>query len=163
VHAVTFLESTDLSGAARLDDVAVRELNAVAAILESLAVRLAPPFDGRRCAGLRAANARLHAARDPVTAAIADREVHRRLIEPCTDDSLLGTLRPVQVALRAVAVSARARDTRRHAAEHDAVIDVLANGDNARAAERLRRHVAARLPELLGVVATRTDHLPHPA
>jgi DNA-binding GntR family transcriptional regulator len=161
---VTFLQSTDpASRAAPLDDVAVRELNAVAGLLESLAVRLAPPFDGARRAGLRAANARLRAASDPVSAAIADREVHRRLVEPGADDSLLGTLCPVQARLRAVAVAGAERDPRRHATEHDAVIDALADGDHARAAERLRAHVAGRLPGLLAAVASRTDQGLHPA
>jgi DNA-binding GntR family transcriptional regulator len=164
VRDVTFLERTaPRSRTAPLDDVAVRELNAVAGILESLAVFLAPPFDGRRRAGLRAANARLRAARDPVAAAIADRDVHRRLVEACSDESLLGTLEPIEAALRHLAATGGVRDPERHATEHDAVIDALAAGDNAGAAERLRKHVAARLPALLAAVATRTDHTPHAA
>jgi DNA-binding GntR family transcriptional regulator len=145
-----------------LDEVQARELNAVAAILESLAVRLAPPFDGGRRARLRAANARLRAARGPVAAAIADREFHRRLVETCPDDALLATLRPVHEALQTPA----ARGTggpQRHAAEHDRVIDALAAGDNVRAAERLRAHIAARLPALLAAVRAATGRAPVPS
>ena len=139
--AVTFVMSTDpVAGTAPLDEASVRELNAVAAILESLAVRLAPPFDAARRAALRAANARLRAAPDPVSAAIADREVHRRLVEPGDD----------------------AGDVRRHAAEHDAIIDALAAGDVAAAAVRLRDHVAGRLPALLDAVGTRTGRAAAP-
>jgi DNA-binding GntR family transcriptional regulator len=155
--AVTFAMSTDpVAGTASLDEASVRELNAVAAILESLAIRLAPPFDAARRAALRAANARLGAAPDPVSAAIADREVHRRLVEPGADAVLLGTLRPAEAALQPLAARDDAGDVRRHAAEHDAIIDALAAGDVAAAAVRLRDHVAGRLPALLDAVGTRT-------
>jgi DNA-binding GntR family transcriptional regulator len=155
--AVTFVMSTDpVAGAAGLDEAAVRELNAATAILESLALRLAPPFDAARRAGLRAANARLRAARNPVTAAIADRDVHRRLVEPGADAVLLDTLRPAQAALRPLAAKHHVADVRRHAAEHDAIIDALAAGDVAGAAQRLREHVTGRLPALLDAVASRT-------
>ena len=86
-----------------LDEPAVRELNAVAAILESLAVRRAPAFDAARRARLRAANARLRRAPDAVTAAIADCEVHALLVEPGADGEVLATLRPVRGALRTCA------------------------------------------------------------
>jgi DNA-binding GntR family transcriptional regulator len=144
------------SRVAHLDEDEVRELNAQAAILESLAVSRAPAYDAPRRARLRGANADLRAARDPVTAAIADHEVHRRLVEPSSDPALLATLRPVRAALRPLTVGGAARDVRRHADEHDAVIAALAAGDHARAAERLRRHVAGGLPALLAGVAGRT-------
>ena len=133
----------------RLDEGSVRELHAVAAILETLSVRLAPPFSAARRAELRAANARLRAAGDPVSAAIADRDVHRRLVEPGADESLLATLRPVQAALRRLLTVHGSGEPRRHAAEHDAIIDALAGGDHELAAGRLRAHLAARLPALL--------------
>jgi DNA-binding GntR family transcriptional regulator len=132
-----------------LDEGAVRELHAVAAILESLAVRLAPRFSAPRRAALRTANARLRAARDPVSAAIADREVHRALAEACGDESLLETLMPVQATLRRVPAIQGAGAQRRHAAEHDAIIDALGAGDNELAARRLRSHIGDHLPELL--------------
>jgi len=152
VRRVSFvMDSEPAAAPPPLDEAQARELNAVAAILESLAVRLAPPFDGRRRARLRAANARLRAARGPVAAAIADRDFHSGLVEPCPDEQLLATLRPVQEALQAPA--ARTADAPgRHAADHDRVIEALADGDNARAAERLRAHLAARLPALLAAV-----------
>jgi DNA-binding GntR family transcriptional regulator len=154
--AVTFVMSTDpIGGTAGLDEASVREYNAVTALLESLAVRLAPPFDAQRRAALRAANARLRAASDPVAAAIADREFHRRLIEPGADAILLDTLRPAQAALRPLAAD-HAGDQRGHAAEHGEIIDALAAGDIAGAADRLRDHVTARLPALLDAVASRT-------
>jgi DNA-binding GntR family transcriptional regulator len=133
----------------RLGETEVRELHAVAVLLESLAVRLAPPFDAARRARLRAANARLRSAGHPVAAAIADREFHRRLVEHCADTALLDTLGPVEAALHTPAAFGRPGDVRRHAAEHDRVIDALGRGDTARAAERLREHVAGRLPALL--------------
>jgi DNA-binding GntR family transcriptional regulator len=154
---VTTTHRTDpASRVAHLDEDEVRELNAQAAILESLAVRLAPAYDGRRRARLRAANAALRAAREPVTAAIADHEVHQRLVEAAADPALLATLRRVRAALRPLAAVGAARDVGRHADEHDAVIAALAAGDHARAADRLRRHVAGGLPELLAGVASRT-------
>ena len=137
----------------QLDESAVRELHAVAAILESLAVRLAPPFSAARRAALRSANARLRTAPDPVTAAIADRDVHRALAEACGDDLLLGTLLPVQATLRRLPAIQGAGAQRRHAAEHDAIIDALAARDTPLAAERLRAHVAGRLPDLLAGLA----------
>jgi DNA-binding GntR family transcriptional regulator len=143
---------------AHLDEDAVRELHAAVVILESLAVRRAPPFDAARRAGLRAANARLRAARDPVTAALADRDLHARLVEPGAGAELRRTLRPIEAALQPLAVGGDARGVRRHADEHDAVIDALAEGEHARAAERLREHLAGRLPALLGGVANRTGH-----
>jgi DNA-binding GntR family transcriptional regulator len=147
--AVTFALSSDPTARlAGLDEPMVRELNAVAVLLETLAVRLAPPFAAPRRAALRAANARLRAARDPVTAAVADREVHRRLVEGCADNALLATLRPVEAALRRLR-PVGGSSPRSHAAEHDAVIDALAAGDNALASERVRAHVAGRLPALL--------------
>jgi DNA-binding GntR family transcriptional regulator len=149
---VTAILSTDpASRLAGLDEPAVRELNAVTALLESLAVRLAPPFDASRRARLRAANARLRAARDPVSAAIADRDVHRRLVEAGADEALRAVLEPVEAALRPVRAT-HPPGPAAHAAEHDAVIEALAAGDNALAAERLRTHVAGRLPTLLAAV-----------
>jgi len=160
VPAVTSaLRSEPAARLADLDEHAVRELNAVATLLEALAVRIAPAFDAPRRAALRAANARLRGAGDPVTAAIADREVHRRLVDTCGDDALLATLRPVDATLRRLRPvrGVRGAAARSHAAEHDAVIDALEAGDNALASERLRAHVAGRLPELLGAVAAGGD------
>jgi DNA-binding GntR family transcriptional regulator len=157
MRVVTTTHRTDpASRLAHLDEDEIRELNAQAAILESLAVRGAPAYDAPHRARLRAANAALRVARDPVTAAIADYEVHRRLVEASADPALLATLRPVRAALRTLAVGSGARDVRRHAGEHDAVIAALAAGDHARAAERLRRHVVGGLPALLAGVAGRT-------
>jgi DNA-binding GntR family transcriptional regulator len=150
---VTFaLRSDPAARLAGLDEPAVRELHAVTTVLAALAVRLAPPFDAPRRAALRAANERVRAARDPMTAAIADREVHERLVEPCADEAVLATLAPAQAALRRLR-PARGPDARAHAAEHDAVIDALADGDNALASARLRAHLIGRLPELLAAVA----------
>jgi DNA-binding GntR family transcriptional regulator len=146
-----------------LDEPAVRELNAVAAILESLAVRRAPAFDAARHARLRAANARLRRAPDAVTAAIADCEVHALLVEPGADGDVLAMLRPVRGALRTCAAKRLGDSADRHAAEHDAVIDALADGDHALAAKRLREHVARGLPGLLEGVANRTDRAEHAA
>jgi DNA-binding GntR family transcriptional regulator len=140
-----------------LDEPTVRELNAVAAILESLAVRRAPAFGAGRRARLRAANARLRRAPDAVTAAIADGEVHALLVEPGADEEVLAMLRRVRDTLRTCAATHPRGGAERHAAEHDAVIDALSDGDHALAATRLREHVARGLPALLEGVANRTD------
>lgn len=150
--------SSHPAGALRhLDEGAVRELHAVQVILESLAVRQAPPFDAAHRARLRAANARLRAATDPVTAAIADRDVHRALVERDAETSLLATLRPVQAALRRLPMTLGAGAAQRHAAEHDAVIAALAAGDHDLAARRLRGHLRGRLPDLLRAVPRRAQ------
>ena len=154
--------SSDPAGGQRLlDEGAVRELHAVAAILESLAVRVAPPFTAPRRAALRAANARLRAADDPVSATIADRDVHRALVEACGDETLLDTLEPVQATLRRLPAIDSARAVARHAAEHDAIIDALAEGDNELAARRLRAHVGAGLDGLLRALRGRVAAAAH--
>ena len=84
------------------------------------------------------------------------REVHRQLVEACADDTLLATLRPVQAALRRVRPSG-GPSPRAHAAEHDAIIDALAARDAPLASERVRAHVAGRLPALLAGVAAGGD------
>jgi DNA-binding GntR family transcriptional regulator len=98
-----------------------------------------------------------------VTAAIADRDVHRRLVEPGADASLLATLHPVEAQLRRLAAVLGGPEPRRHAAEHDAIIDALADGDHDLAAARLRAHLAARLPALLDAAGGRVAAEPEPA
>jgi DNA-binding GntR family transcriptional regulator len=138
-----------------IDEREAREINAAAGILEGLALTLAAPFDDARIAELRAANERFRlSAGDPRAIAVADHDLHRRLVEPCTDERLLATLAPLRRSLLRWQAAAELDDAEVvvAASEHDAVIDLLALGDHEGAAERLRDHVAAGLPPLLAAL-----------
>src|SRR5256885_2000518 len=79
------------------DSAPARELNAIARILGSLAIELAPPFGAAAIDELRAANRRFaQSGGDAVALAVADHDLHRRLAEPCADERLLSTLAPVR-------------------------------------------------------------------
>jgi DNA-binding GntR family transcriptional regulator len=150
-----------------------RELNAVAAILEALALSLAPAFDEAAVAQLRAANARFRRCApgagdagdandaetpaDPVALAVADHDFHRRLSEPCGDERLLATLAPVRRAIYRwhTTVAPDPAAVERAAAEHDAIVDALERADHPTAAQRLREHVAAGLSGLLAAAQPR--------
>lgn len=126
-----------------------RELRAVVTILETLAVRIAPPPSAAALDALRAANGRLAtAADDPCAAAAAGAEFHALLTEPCGDERLLELLATARDGLeRARRVHrAGARDIPRAIREHAGIIDALAGGDPGRAADRLRAHLAGRRP-----------------
>jgi DNA-binding GntR family transcriptional regulator len=144
-----------------------RELNAVAGILEALALSLAPAFDEGAVAELRAANARFRrcaagageagSRADPVALAVADHDLHRRLSEPCGDERLLATLAPVRRAIYRwhTTVAPDPAAVERAAAEHDAIVDALERADHPTAAQRLREHVAAGLSGLLAATQPR--------
>jgi DNA-binding GntR family transcriptional regulator len=135
-----------------IDEREAREINASAAILEGLAVMLAPAFDAARIDGLRAANERFRtSAGEQHAVAVADHDLHRRLVEPCGNERLLRTLAPVRRALHRWQAAADVDDATIvvAASEHDAIIDLLALGDHEGAAQRLREHIAADLPALL--------------
>jgi DNA-binding GntR family transcriptional regulator len=133
-----------------------REINASAGILEGLAVVLAPRYASARIDELRAANQRFRtSAGDPHAVAVADHDLHRRLVEPCGDERLLRTLAPVHRLLHRWQAAADVDDATVvvAASEHDSIIDMLALGDHEGAAQRLREHIAAGLPALLAAAS----------
>jgi DNA-binding SARP family transcriptional activator/DNA-binding GntR family transcriptional regulator len=122
-----------------------------AMVLESLAVRQTPAFDIAELDALRAANARLRAARaDASAAVVADYDFHQILTRNCGNEHLLAALAPVKRALLRYERVYMLEPTRvdRSAAEHDAIIATLARGDRAEAAQRVRGNLAYGLPEL---------------
>jgi DNA-binding GntR family transcriptional regulator len=132
-----------------LDPAELRELIPSLLILESVAVRDAPPFDAEAIAALRAANQRLADSPDDATAAaLADDEFHRRLTAGCGNPRLLEVADLVRRALlgyeREYLVSPErlAQSVR----EHEAVIAALESGDHGRAAERLRENYTSGMP-----------------
>jgi DNA-binding GntR family transcriptional regulator len=134
-----------------IDDDEARELNAVAGILEALAIGRAPAFEAVAIEALRGANRRFRQSGSGTAVAIADHDLHRRLSEPCGDERLLATLAPVRRGLCRLrtALAPDPGDVARAADEHDAIIDALERGDHATAAQRLREHVAGGLAALL--------------
>ena len=125
------------------------ELHAIVAILETLAVRTAPPPEPRAIDELRAANGRLAAAGDDrAAAADADAEIHALLTERCGDAQVLGLLEDARTALDRAdpAPVPGGAEVARAIREHAAIIDALAAGDPARAADRLRVHLVRRRP-----------------
>lgn len=134
--------------AAALDVGELRELLPAALILESLAVRMAAPFDGAAIERLRRATAGLRrTAADPAAAAEAEDEFHGELVRSCGDARLRAMARSAQRALlpyrRAAPVGA---------VHHDAIVDALERGDNDGAADRIRASFAATLARLLAGV-----------
>ena len=137
--------------AARLAVTEARELYPLAVVLESLAVRQSPPFDGPALDALRRANDRLRgAARDPYEAIVADDEFHVALTSRCGDPRLLGTLRPVKRALLRYEQVYMLEPLRiaRSVADHEAIIEALERADHAAAAQRLRSNLTSGLPDL---------------
>jgi DNA-binding GntR family transcriptional regulator len=137
------------------DEGEARELNAIAGVLEALALRLSPAFDPAEIAELRIAGHRYRWSGDDASSlAVADHDFHSRLVERCGDERLLGTLGPVRDALYhwQTQLEPDAAQVARAAREHDAIVDALADGDHAAAAELVREHVAGGLPVLLGAV-----------
>jgi DNA-binding GntR family transcriptional regulator len=125
------------------------ELHAIVVILETLAVRSAPPPEPRAIDELRAANGRVAAAGDDRAAAAgAEAELHALLTEPCGDVQVLRLLEDARTALDRVAPApvAGGAEVARAIREHAAIIDALAAGDPERAAERLRVHPVRRRP-----------------
>ena len=120
-------------------------------VLESLAVRQTSAFDTAELDALRAANARLRAARANASAAVvADYDFHQILTRNCGNEHLLAALAPVKRALLRYERVYMLEPTRvdRSVAEHDAIIATLARGDRAEAAQRVRGNLAYGLPEL---------------
>ena len=138
-----------------LDEGEARELNAIAGVLEALALRLSPAFDSVTIAELRFAGERFRwSGEDAGSLAVADHDFHSRLAERCGDERLLGTLGPVRDAIYRwqTQLSPDAAQVARAAREHDAIVDALACGNHATAAQLVREHVAGGLRSLLAVV-----------
>jgi DNA-binding SARP family transcriptional activator len=128
-----------------------RRLYPSVVVLEGLAIRQAPPFDASGIAKLRAANERMRAAAgDPAAAIMADDDFHRRLTADCGNPHLLAALDPIRRALlryERVYMREPAR-VERSVAQHEAIIEALARGDHAEAAQRLSANLAHGLPDL---------------
>ena len=140
----------DAYRAARLDSREVRELYPAVLLLEAIAVRDAPEFNAAALDALRAANARLRAAREAGEASLADDEFHTALTANCGNERLLAVLHPVRRALLPyeMVYMAAAGRRERSAAQHEAIIEALAAGDQPRAADLVRQNFTSALPEL---------------
>jgi DNA-binding GntR family transcriptional regulator len=140
-----------------IDEAEARELYAIAGVLEGLAVGVAPAFDSWAIGELRMASEAFRLSQDASSLAVADHDFHSRLVERCGDERLLETLAPVREALYRwqAALAPDPAETARAADEHDAIVEALARGDRAAAAQHIREHVAAGLPGLLGAVGRR--------
>jgi hypothetical protein len=128
-----------------------RELFPLAVVLESLAIRQAPPFRPAELDALRWANERLRrAAHDPTAASAADDDFHAALIAVGGDGPLRAALRPVKRALLRYEQVYMVDPERlaRSVAQHDGIIAALARGDHAEAAQRLRSNLTGGLGDL---------------
>ena len=138
-----------------LEEDEARELNAIAGVLEALALSVAPAFDAVGIGQLRMAGMHFRwSAGDASSLAIADHDFHSRLVERCGDERLLDTLAPVREALYRwqIRLDPDPHEVARAAREHDAIVDALAGGDHVTAARLVREHVAGGLPGLLGAL-----------
>ena len=119
-------------------------------MLECLAIREAPRYDDANLRELRAANARLRAAADPLAAIAADDDFHAALLRPCDNARLLAVLRPARLALmryERAYMTDRVRIAR-SVAQHEAIVAALERGDHATAAQGVRENFMAALPDL---------------
>jgi DNA-binding GntR family transcriptional regulator len=142
-----------------LDEIELRELYPVVLLLEGLAVRSAPGFDGARVACLREINGRMAAAADnPMVAATCDWEFHEELVRGCGNDQLLDTLRPLKRQLLRYEF-AYMDDPERvagSAAQHVAIADALERGDRDAAALIVEANFRDALPAMLERVTSVT-------
>jgi DNA-binding SARP family transcriptional activator/DNA-binding GntR family transcriptional regulator len=132
-----------------------RRLYPAAVVLESVAVRRAPPFDDEKLAGLREANAAFRAAAgDPAAAIAADDEFHRQLTAGCGNDELVAALLPIKRALLRYELVYMADPGRieRSAGQHDTIVAALERGNHAEAAQLLSENLSSGLPELTDAV-----------
>ena len=143
------LGSAELEARVNIEE--ARRLYPSAVVLESLAVRVSPPYGADVLQSLKEANARFRAAAgDPAAAIAADDDFHRALTERCDNPHLLAALRPIKRALlRYESVYMRDADRiTRSAAQHDAIIAALEDGDQATAAQLVRVNLSGGLPDL---------------
>ena len=138
-----------------IDEGEGRELNAIAGVLEALALRLSPAFDATGIGELRLAAHRFRwSADDAGSLAVADHDFHSRLVERCEDEQVLATLGPVRDALYRwqTHLELDPADVAKAAREHDAIVDALSGRDHLTASQLVREHVAGGLPVLLGAL-----------
>jgi DNA-binding GntR family transcriptional regulator len=134
-----------------LDPAELRELIPSLLLLEATAVRESPPFDAETIAGLRSANRRLLDSKgDATAAALADDEFHRRLTAGCGNPRLLEVVDLVRKALLGYERLYMLSPERlaRSVDEHEAIVAALEEGDQARAADRVRDNFTSGLPAL---------------
>lgn len=134
-----------------MDPGELRELYPAVAVLETLALRQAPPFDASTLEALRAANADLRAAAGDAPAAIAaDYDFHELLTRGCGNAGLLTVLGSIKRALvpyeRAYMLGAERIE--RSATQHDEIIAALEAGEHGRAAELVRSNFTSSLPDV---------------
>jgi DNA-binding GntR family transcriptional regulator len=134
-----------------LDPRELRELYPAVAILETLALRQAPPSSAATLSALKAANADLRAAAgDPPAAIAADYDFHDHLTRGCGNPGLLRVLGSIKRALvpyeRAYMLDAERIE--RSASQHDEIIAALEAGDQGRASELVRENFTSSLPDL---------------
>jgi DNA-binding GntR family transcriptional regulator len=134
-----------------LDPGELRELYPAVAILETLALRQAPPFRPSTLAELKAANAELRASVGDAPAAIAaDYAFHEVLTRGCGNPGLLRVLGSIKRALvpyeRAYMLDAER--ILRSASQHDEIIAALEAGDHGRASELVRNNFVTSLPDV---------------
>jgi DNA-binding GntR family transcriptional regulator len=138
-----------------IDEGEGRELNAIAGVLEALALRLSPTFDAAAIGELRMAGHRFRWSGDDASSlAVADHDFHSRLVEHCDDEQVLATLGPVRDALYRwqTRLEPDPAEVARAAREHDAIVDALSGRDHVTASQLVREHVAGGLPVLLGAL-----------
>lgn len=143
-----------------LDDSEPRELHAAATLLESLAVKRAPPFGSAAIERLREANMRLRlAAAGAAAVAKAEQDFHRELTARCGNARLLALLARVRRARRGPQERSPAAPARiwHCGAQHDTIIHALEHGDHASASRRVRTHLVGPLPELLAALEPGPD------
>jgi DNA-binding GntR family transcriptional regulator len=125
------------------DPAELRELIPSVLLLEGVALRESPPFDGEAIAELRATNQRfLEAADDAPAAAQADDDFHRLLTARCGNAHLLEVIDVVRKALlryerEYMLAPGRVKQS---VGEHEAIVEALERGDHALAAERVREN-----------------------
>ena len=145
------LAAVDVEAEATLAVTEARRLYPTVVVLESLAVRQMPPLDGPTLDALRSANERLRASvGDPSAAIAADDDFHRVLTAGCGNQHLLAALDPVRRALLRYERVYLREPVRleRSVAQHEGIIEALARGDHADAAQRVRENLLRGLPDL---------------
>jgi DNA-binding GntR family transcriptional regulator len=134
----------------------LRELYVVAVLLEGLALRSCPRVGPETLAALRAINQRLKSSAGNVeTAVAADYEFHQLLVSNCGNPTLIQTHAEAKAALARYDEDYW-RDAEAHlersTAEHDQIIEALAQGDHRAAARIVRQNFERTVPRLF-------DHL----
>jgi DNA-binding GntR family transcriptional regulator len=134
----------------RLDSRELRELYPVVLMLEAIAVRDAPAYSQETIGRMRTANQRLRDAHDAREGSEADDEFHRELTACCGNPALLDVIEPVRHALLPYerVYFAGADRRARSADQHDAIVDLIAGGDQTGAADLVRENFTTALADL---------------